>query len=352
MSQTNRFPPARPSRRFRRLGLVALGLVAGVSACGRASSTSKAATEDVAIPSSIPAGVTLRVADQLSNIKNLLSYSGQNQDFPYIVQYSQFVGGPPMLQAFQAGAVDVGFVADTPIIFAQAAHQNVVAVAGWATSSSGIALVSAPGVHLTGWASLKGRKVAYQQGTVEEAVLLEGLKSVGLSIKDVSSVNLATTSITAALESDSVAAGILVQPLTAAYLSRYPTAEQVLVASDITARADMLIADGAALANPGKVAAIADFVGRLKKAYQWINTHQAQYAQDVYVHQYKVPLAEGEELIRATGQYSFFQLPGPLAGPQQTLADLYYQAGEIPAKVDTADEFSATFNPVVRGSGA
>ena len=52
------------------------------------------------------------------------------------MKYAVFVGGPPMLQAFQGGAIDTGFVASTPLIFAQAAQQDVVAVAGWASETA------------------------------------------------------------------------------------------------------------------------------------------------------------------------------------------------------------------------
>ena len=113
-----------------------------------------------------------------------------------------------MLQAFQAGAIDVGWVADTPLIFAQAAHQGVVAVAAYATKNASYQLVAAPGSSIKSWKDLKGKKVTYQQGTSLEAVLLQGLHSAGLSLKDVTSVSLPATQLIAALEGGSVDAAI------------------------------------------------------------------------------------------------------------------------------------------------
>jgi sulfonate transport system substrate-binding protein len=328
-------PPSISSiRRRRRAGgyatiaaLTALTMAAAGMADGGAAG---AATHQVR-QARVPAGVTLRVADQLETVQDLLADAGEGSGFPYKVQYSEFVGGPPMLQAFQAGSIDVGFVADTPIIFAQAAGQNLSAVAAWGPEHGSDALVTAPGVKLSGWKSLKGRKVAYQVGTVEEAVVLEGLHSVGLTLNDITTVNLPTTSITPALENGSVDAGILVQPLTAAYLDANKTARQVLVGNDVTARVSMLIADKTSLTNTGTRAALADYITRVDKAIQWANAHQAQYAQDLYVDKYKVPLAEGEKLL----------------APQQVLANLYYGAGEIPTKVNVKSEFSGIFNNVV-----
>lgn len=298
----------------------------------------------------MPAGVTLRVADQLDALETILAAGGQNTGFTYAVKYSQFVGGPPMLQAFQAGSVDLGFVADSPLIFAQAAHQQIEGVAAYAPAHGSDALVTAPGEDITGWADLKGKKVAYQQGTVEEAVVLEGLHSVGLTLKDITPVNLPTTSITPALENKSVAAGILVQPLTAAYLAKNPTAKQVLVGEDITERVDFLIASDSALGNTGKEAAIANYIVRLEKAEEYIAAHPEQWAEDEYVKQYKLPLQLGVQLTEAAGATSFLPLPGNLLGPQQSLANLYTAAGEIPSTLNVAEEFDGRFNSVVEAN--
>ncbi len=302
------------------------------------------------LPTAVPGGTTLRVADQLGSLAGVLKAAGQDTGFPYKVSYSQFLGGPPMLQAFKAGVEDVGFVADTPLIFAQAAKQNVVGVAAWAPQHGSIALVSAPGEHLTGWADLKGKKVAYQQGTVLEAALLQGLHSAGLSIKDVTSVPLVATSIIPALSKGSVSAAVLAQPLTAAYLTKAPTARQVVEANDITDRVSFLIADKSALKDAAKQAAIADYIGRLQKSYNWINAHPTQWAQALYVAQYKIPLALASELEASAGTWNFLPLPGPLLGPQQVLADLYVDANEIPKKIDVTNEFDGRFNAVTQGT--
>ena len=117
------------------------------------------------------------------------------------VSRSAFVGGPPMLQAFQANALDTGFIGSTPLIFAQAAKQSLVAVAGFTNPGSAYQLVAAPGTSdITGWASLKGKKVAYQQGTSAEAVLLLGLKHNNLKLSDITAVYLPPADARAAFE--------------------------------------------------------------------------------------------------------------------------------------------------------
>jgi sulfonate transport system substrate-binding protein len=295
----------------------------------------------------VPAGVTLRVADQVGGLTTLRAAAGQDMHFRYQVDYSELAGGTAMLQAFQAGSVDLALTASTPLIFAQAAHLAIQGVAAWAPQHGSAALVSAPGAVISGWAGLKGKKVAYQKGTVEEAALLEGLASAGLSLKDITSVTLPTTSIVPALESGSVTAAILLQPFTAAYLGKNPTAHQVLVVKDVTTRVAFLAATATALNSPGTAAAIADYIGRVEKAEEWVNAHQRQWAQIQYVQQYKMPAALAEKVLADQGSYTFLPLPGEVAGPQQSLANLYASVGEIPARLSVSAEFDSRFNPVV-----
>ena len=56
--------------------------------------------------------------------------------------------------------------------------------------------------------------------------------------------------------------------------------------------------------------------------------------------------------MKENGGTSFVTLPGEVLKAQQTLADLFYAAGEIPAKVDVKKEFDTRYNAVVQAAGA
>src|SRR5690606_34469493 len=111
---------------------------------GAGGSTTTAPQVTAPDPEDIPPGTTLRVGDQIEFLQTMLEVAGEDRDFPYEVEYSSFQGGPPMLQAFQGGAVDTGFVASTRLIFAQAQDQDLFAIAGWAAGHSNFSLVTAP----------------------------------------------------------------------------------------------------------------------------------------------------------------------------------------------------------------
>jgi len=344
-----RIPHSRLSTAF--LTVIASGsLVAACSASGSNSSASPTSTTTASAitPSSIPAGTVLRVGDQLSYLQTVLSLAGQNTNLSYTVQYSSFVGGPPMLQAFQAGALDAGFVGSTPLIFAQAAQQPIVAVAGWATPHSTYGLVTKPGeTSIKGWANVKGKKVAYQQGTAGEAVVLEGLNSAGLTLSDITPVLLPQTQIASALQGGSADAGVEVEPLTSEYLASNPTANVATLAGAITDRSDYVIATQSTLTNPGKKAALADYLTRLVKSFNYLRSHPDLVTQAVYEKQYGLTPQRAAEVQAATGSASFFALPGEVGPAQQRLANLFTAAGEIPNKINTSSEFDTAFNSLV-----
>ena len=331
--------------------LAAAAVAAGLAACGSASATTSSTTVPstrVATSSSVPPGTTLRIGDQLNYLKTVLSISGQDTNFPYQVQYSQFVGGPPMLQAFQGGALDLGFVGSTPLIFAQAAGQPLTAVAAWSTKESGYTLVTAPGTtSVTGWGSLKGKRVAYQVGTAAEAVLLEGLSSVGLTLKDVTTVNLPVNQTAAALQGHSADAALSVEPLTSVYLATNPSARQVARVSQVTDRTDFVLTDSAALSNRATSAALADYLRRLVTAFGYLRAHPQAITQAVYVDQYHLSPARAAVVSAQIGAASFVPLPGDIVPAQQHLADLFRAAGQIPNKIDVASEFDPRFNALV-----
>jgi sulfonate transport system substrate-binding protein len=337
--------------------LAVLGLLA--TACGTDSGAAEsdaapqATAPQVTLPETIPAGTTLRVGDQFDALKNLLALSGQDQGFEYELEYSSFAGGPPMLQAFEADAVDVGFVADAPLVFAQAAGQDVVGIGAWAPGASTMGLITAPGVtDINGWADLKGKTVMIAEGTVLQSALLTGLASVGLSYDDVETVNVPAAQTATALPGSGADAAILIEPLTSAYLKDNPTSKEVVRSNDITDRVSFLIADGKVLKDDAKTAAAADYLSRIVKAYAWVNANTEAWAQKTYVEQYGLPLAKGVEILKAGGGIQILELPGELAGPQQALTDRFFEAGIIPRELDAASQFDSRFNTVVQEAQA
>lgn len=332
--------------------------VAGVGACSSDASTRTSGDDDdgatttaapVTLAEEVPPGTTLRVGDQLEYLQTVLRLAGEDQGLPYEVEYSAFVGGPPMLQAFQGGAIDTGFVGSTPLIFAQAQGQEILAVAGWASEGGTYTLVTAPGEdEIDGWGDLAGARVAYQRGTAAEAALLQALDTVGVDPADVTPVDVPIPQTGAALQGGSADAAVSVEPLTSTYLAGNPSARVVDSADEITDRSSFLIATRATLEDEARSAALADYLTRLVRAFAHLRDNPDEVAQAVYVDQYGLTPERAAEVSEAQGVGSFLELPGEIEDQQQVLADLFVAAGQIPAELDVSAEFDGRFNQLVQ----
>ncbi|HEY8526684.1 MAG TPA: ABC transporter substrate-binding protein [Acidimicrobiales bacterium] len=314
---------------------------------GAGGSTTTAPQVTAPDPEDIPPGTTLRVGDQIEFLQTMLEVAGEDRDFPYEVEYSSFQGGPPMLQAFQGGAVDTGFVASTPLIFAQAQDQDLFAIAGWAADHSNFSLVTAPGVDIDGWEDLAGKRVAYTRGTAMEGALLQAIDEAGVSPDEIETIDIAITGATAALEAGSADAAISVEPFTTMYLADNPDARVAAEAPEITDRSQFLIASRRTIDDEAKLAALADYTLRLVRAFAYVREHPDEVAQAIYVERYGLPPERAAEVARTQGVASFIELPGDIVEQQQELADLYAEAGQIPHTVDVTAEFDTRLNEII-----
>ena len=127
------------------------------------------------------------------------------------VKWSEFTSGPPMLEAMNAGSVDVGQVGDTPPIFAQAAGANVVYVAGQPiTNGQGILVKQESAIRTL--SDLKGRRIGFTQGSSAHNITLLALEKANLTYADITPVYLSPPDGAAAFARDSIDAWAIWDP--------------------------------------------------------------------------------------------------------------------------------------------
>ncbi len=181
-----------------------------------------------------------------------------------------------------------------------------------------------------------------------EASLLQELDAAGLSPDDVTTVDVPITQVSAALKGGSADAGISTEPLTSLYLNDTPGGAQVAGANRITDRSSFLIASSETLDDAGKSAALADYATRLVRAFSYLNDNPDLLANSIFAEQYGLTPERASEIVETIGQTSFLSLPGDIEEPQQALADLFLEAGQIPAALDVSAEFDTRFNQLIQ----
>jgi sulfonate transport system substrate-binding protein len=300
-----------------------LPAVALVAACSSTSSTSADP------PATTPlAGVTLRVGDQVNITESGLEAAGEAAT-PYKIEWSSFPSGPPMLEALNADAIDIGGVGDAPPIFAAAGGADIKIVQASETAEANQGILVRPGSTITSVADLRGKTVAVAKGSSANWILLKALQANHLTPSDVHIAYLQPTDAQPAFNSGTVDAWVVWDPF--ASVAEAQGAKMILTGQDLGIPGLAFeVASDSALRNPTKTAAITDFLGRLRAAEAWEQANKPAWAQK-YAALTKLPLALTEKVLQFDTNPA--ALDTAVVGAEQAEADAFYAAALIPTKV-------------------
>jgi sulfonate transport system substrate-binding protein len=132
------------------------------------------------------------------------------------VTWTEFLGGPALLEAMGADSIDFGITGDAPPIFAQAAGVPLVYVGVEPASPHGEALIVPEGSPIKRVADLRGKRIALNRGSNVHNLLVRVLEANGMSIADVDAIYLKPSDARPAFENGSVDAWVIWDPYLAA----------------------------------------------------------------------------------------------------------------------------------------
>jgi sulfonate transport system substrate-binding protein len=139
------------------------------------------------------------------------------------VSWTEFLGGPALLEAMGAGSIDFGISGDAPPIFAQAAGVKLVYVGVEPSSPHSEAIIVPAASPAHRMADLKGKRIALNKGSNVHNLLVRALQANGMSFTDVQAVYLKPSDARAAFENGSVDAWAIWDPYLAAAEIALPT---------------------------------------------------------------------------------------------------------------------------------
>lgn len=289
-------------------------------------------------------GVTITFGDQVKEFQTLVAATNALQGAPYSVSWSNFLGGPPVITAETGGSVDLGDMAETPTIFAEAAHDPVKVVAAavgepGTPSPYGIMVPAGSQIHRV--SQLRGKTVAVDEGTVEQYVLVKALERAGVPYSAVHVENLSITAGVAALENGKVDALSTSYPFVA-LIEEAHKGRVLTTGAGITKYLGYLTASDTALRNPQKAAAISDFINRLFKAQLTLQQNPEKAAQ-TYAKTYGLPLSVAEASVR-TAKVSVTPITPAIIQYQQQESNAFYKLGLIPEKLNASKIFDLPYN--------
>ena len=277
---------------------------------------------------------TLSIGFQKSSLSLLVAKQQKLcvQEFPNAkIEWREFPAGPQMLEALAVGAVDFGYVGNTPPIFAQAAAKPLSYVAYEVVAPTGQAVLVHANDKISTLQDLKGKRIAVQKGSSAHELLAKTLQKAGLSWQDIQPIWLPPADARAAFDKQAVDAWAIWEP----YLG---TAE-------LQGHTKTLV-DGSAfpttysfyIGNPDYIKKHPDSAPKLIKsinlADQWIVQHQDQ-ALQIYAQSTGLSLPVAQRVLDKRPKPSPVHILTPeVVQSQQQIADLFKQEQLIPVQID------------------
>src|SRR5882757_1390549 len=277
--------------------------------------------------------VTLRVGDQKGGSQALLTAAGL-VNTPYHIQWSTFTSGPPLLEAANAGAIDIGAVGNTPPLFSAAANAKIAVVAASQGPVTGDAILVPKDSAIQTLAQLRGKTIAVAKGSSAHGHLLLALKKAGLTPADVKISYLQPADAYAAFSQRQVDAWTIWDPYTSQALQQ-ADARVLVNGTGLSNGYGFNVAGRASLADAGKNSAMQDYVLRLAKASVWAAGHLSTWA-SVWSQQTGLASAVAQAAVANTTRRPV-TLTSTLIASEQGLADSFVTAKVLPTEFTFAD---------------
>jgi sulfonate transport system substrate-binding protein len=248
------------------------------------------------------------------------------------VTWVEFTAGPPLVEALNAGAINVGWTGDAPPIFGQSAGSAIVYVAALPGNGEGEAIVAKADSDIKSVADLKGRKVAVGKGTSAHNLLIAALERSGLSFADIEPVYLAPADAAAAFASDKVDAWSIWDPFLAIAETAYAPTSLVRSPQVLDVNTYFLSNRDFAKAHPEVVT---ETTKALAVAADWADKNRDKVA--AALHEVTgVPL-EAQTLAANRAKFGIFPISAEIIANQQATADRFYKLGLIPNAIKIVD---------------
>lgn len=287
--------------------------------------------------------LTLNVGDQRGGSEAVLRAAGELDDLTYKIRWSTFTSGPPLLEAVNAKAVDIGAVGNTPPVFAAGAGSKISVIAASHGTAAGEAILVPNGSPLKKPQDLKGRSVAVAQGSSAHFQLIASLEKAGLGFKDIKVKYLQPADALAAFTSGKVDAWAVWDPYTSQVL-RAKTGRVLTDGDGVVNGLNFQVAAPGALKDEKKSAAVADYLKRLRRAQDWVHDHPQAWAK-VWAKDTGLPYEVALDAVKRTnGTRVPVAVDKNVVTSEQEIADTFTALKLIPRLIDFGDFVDTRFN--------
>lgn len=271
------------------------------------------------------AAVTLALAKTQKRFESSLAPLG------WTVSWAEFTSGPPIMEAVAGNAIDFAFTGEPPVIFAQAAHTDLVYIAATEANPRNNAILKPPGSPLKNIADLKGKRVAVTKGSSAHYLLISALEHANIPYNSVEKVFLQPPDARAAFASGAVDAWSIWDPF---YAGAQLAGAILLVDGEGLMPGRSIYTSSRSFANKNPDILI-QAINVLNTQEQWEKSNQAETARLL-----SPSIGLPESVLKiwfAREQYGVGKMTPEIFAGQQKIADTFFKLGIIPDKITVTD---------------
>ncbi|WP_241840640.1 sulfonate ABC transporter substrate-binding protein [Fictibacillus sp. S7] len=250
----------------------------------------------------------------------------------YKVKWTEFPGGPQLLEALNVGSLDFGHTGEAPPIFAQAAKAPLVYVGNEPPNPKGEAILVPKGSTIKSVKDLKGKKIALNKGSNVHYLLVKALEKAGVQYKDIQPAFLPPADARAAFEKGEVDAWVIWDPFLAE-AQRTTGAKILQDGTDLVNNREFFLASDQFAKDHKDIVNI--ILKEVQSAEKWVSGNKKEAAKFLAP---QLGMDEKTlELVLQRRTYGLEKINQKVVGDQQDIADQFLDLKLIPNEIKVKD---------------
>ncbi|WP_284139335.1 MULTISPECIES: sulfonate ABC transporter substrate-binding protein [unclassified Virgibacillus] len=265
-------------------------------------------------------------------VKGLGKLDERLDELGYKLEWKEFQAGPALVEALNAGSIDVGRTGNSPVIFAQAAGTPFVTLGAGKPKFYGSGILVPNDSNITSIQDLKGKTVSFAKGSSSHYLLIKALQNAGLQYSDITPAYLSPGDARVAFEQGDVDAMVVWDPYTAS-TELHANATLLTSGEGLSTDRDFFIATEAFAKKHDNIAKI--IMEEVEKSSLWANENHAELVEML------APILNLDEdsVTKAVErrEYGVDKIGEEIIQEQQDIANIFYELDIIPKAVNVSD---------------
>jgi len=265
-------------------------------------------------------------------VKSLGSLDEKLESRGYDVEWKEFQEGPALVEALNAGSIDIGRTGNSPVIFAQAAEASFVILAAGKSKFHGSGILVRENSNIKQIKDLKGKEIGFAKGSSSHFLLVKALEQDGLNYEDIIPAFLTPGDARVAFEQGNIDAIVVWDPFTAS--TEINSDGKMLVNGEgLSTDRDFFIATESFAAAHADIADM--IINEVTESSEWANNNH-----DDLILMLAPILNIDEESIQMAVErrtYGVDDITEEIIEEQQEIADTFYELNIIPKEINVRD---------------